>query len=190
MLSRPLGIHWAGWETNTARLQGCGWDLAVEFEYYRHQYRLLMRHEHMELYAISDMLHIEQMMEAPDRYLEHAPVFNVVQVASSFQSMSIPHVDFAAFQQIDAKPQIVDYKIQRVEDFNIFALARGKAQEILVNKADMSVIEHLEAIKRLQEPAQHEIRQRMIREQETAVPARNAPKLHLVAQLVHLEEAA
>lgn len=188
LLSRPLGVHWAGWETTTLRLQQGGWDLAVEHEYHRDGYTLLMRHEAMKLYAYTDQLVLERALHDPYYRGERMPVFVVRRVANSLQTAHA-HLDFASFQQIDAQPQIADFKIQRVEDFNIFALARNKATEILVNKADMTVIEHLEAIKQLQQPKQHEIRQRMLREPE-APPTRQTPRLHVVAQLVHLEEAA
>lgn len=188
LLSRPLGVHWAGWETTTLRLQQSGWQLAVEHEFHRDGYTLLMRHEEMKLYAYTDQLVLERALHDPYYRGEQMPVFVVRRVANTLQTAHT-HLDFTSFQQIDAQPQIADFRIQRVEDFNIFALARNKATEILVNKADMTVIEHLEAIKRLQQPKQQEIRQRMLREPE-APPARQAPRLHVVAQLVHLEEAA
>lgn len=187
LLSRPLGVHWAGWQTTTLALQRNGWDLAVEHDYHRNGYTLLMRHEAMQLHACTSELTLERL---PQEHWEHAPVFQVRVVARSLQSAHMPGLDFASFQQIDAEPRFVDHKIQRIEDFNIFALARSKAEEVLVNKADMTVIEHLEAIKRLQEPKQRELRQQMLRDRKDAPPARGAPKLQLVAQLVHLEEAA
>lgn len=170
------------------RLQQSGWELAVEHEFHRDGYTLLMRHEAMKLYAYTDQLVLERALHDPYYSGEHRPVFVVRRVANSLQTAHT-NLDFASFQQIDAQPQVVDFKIQRVEDFNIFALARNKATEILVNKADMTVIEHLEAIRQLQQPKQHEIRQRMLREPESP-PARQTPRLHVVAQLVHLEEAA
>lgn len=189
VLSRPLGVHWAGWQTTTVRLQQCGWDLAVQYEYHHDGYTLLMRHESMQLYAYTDQLLLEKALHDPYYTGENVPVFQVRQVGKTLLGVHAP-LDFSTFQQIDAVPRYVEHKIRSIEDFNIFALARSKAEEILVNKADMSVIEHLEAIKRLQEPQQHEIRQRALRERDSAVPARHAPRLHLVAQLVHLEEAA
>lgn len=187
MLSRPLGVHWAGWETTTLKLQRSGWDLAVEHEFHRDGYTLLMRHEAMKLHAYTSQLVLERALH--DQYYgENMPVFVVRHVAQSLQSAHVP-LDFASFQQIDAEPRFADFKIQRVEDFNIFALARSKAEEVLVNKADLTVIEHLEAIKRLQEPKQRELRLQMLRE-ERAAPTRQTPRLHLVAQLVHLEAAA
>lgn len=189
MLSRPLGVHWAGWQTTTVRLQHCGWDLAVQHEHHNDEYVLLMHHEAMSLYGYTDQLLLEKALHDPYYTGENVPVFQVRQMGKTLHSVRTD-LDFSAFHQIDAVPRYVEHKIRSIEDFNIFALARSKAEEVLVNRADMSVIEHLEAIKRLQEPTQHEIRQRTLRERDSAVPTRHAPRLHLVAQLVHLEEAA
>jgi hypothetical protein len=190
-LSRPLGVHWAGWETDTYRLQRSGWDLAVEHQVGRDEYCLLMRHEQMSLYAYTDVITIERVMQDPSFHAERYPIFQVRRMAkmlySNWTDMSL---NFAAFQQIDATPQFSERRMQSVEDFNIFALARSKAEEVLVNRADMTVIEHLEAIKALQEPRQHEIRQRMLRERSNQIPVRSTPKFQLVAQLIHVENAA
>lgn len=163
----------------------------MEHQFNRDEYCLLMRHEQMSLYAYTDVITIERVMQDPSFHAERYPIFQVQRMAkmlySNWTDMSL---NFAAFQQIDATPQFTERKMQSVEDFNIFALARNKAEEVLVNRADMTVIEHLEAIKALQEPQQHEIRQRMLREGGNQIPARNTPKLQLVAQLIHVENVA
>lgn len=184
VLSRPLGIEWAGWRSTTTELQACGWDLAAEFDYHSNAYRLLMKHEACDLYAITRSQILPWEL---DEIPAHCPVFQVVRVARTMYINMID--DLSHFVQIDARPQISTRQMRAVEDFNIFALARSKAEEILVNRADMSVIEHLEAIKSLQDPKQHEIRQRMLRA-EPDRPARATPKLHLVASVIHCEELA
>lgn len=191
ILSRPVPVHWAGWETTTTALQASGWELAVNFEFHRDRYTLVMRHQLMELWALSRGEYFSRSIVSFDNYGSDRdlPPFEVVHVAKTLFIQTPTSLDFQAFQQIDARPQVTESKIRSVEDFNIFALARSKAEEILVNRADMGVIEHLEAIKRLQEPKQHEIRQRMLREDAT-IPTRATPKLHLVANIIHCEEAA
>jgi hypothetical protein len=172
-------------------LQQCGWDLAVEHVFDRNEYCLLLHHKEMSLYAYTDVITIERIMQDPCHYHERMPVFQVRRIAKMLYSQwTDMRLNFSAFQQIDATPQITEHKIQCVEDFNIFALARSRAEEVLVNRADMTVIEHLEAIKALQEPRQHEIRQRMLQESNNALPVRGIPKLQLVAQLIHVESAA
>lgn len=155
------------------------------------EYCLLMRHEQISLYAYTDVITIERVLQDTSFHAERYPIFQVKRMAKMlYSTWTDRDLNFAAFRQIDATPQFTTSKIQCVEDFNIFALARSKAEEVLVNRADMTVIEHLEAIKALQEPQQHEIRQRMLRERTSQAPARNAPRLQLVAQLIHVENAA
>jgi hypothetical protein len=167
-------------------LQQSGWDLAVEHLYDRDEYSLLMRHEQMSLYAYTDVITIERVLQDPSFHAERYPIFQVRRMAKMLHSAwTDMRLNFAAFQHIDATPQFTEQKIQCVEDFNIFALARRKAEDVFVNRADMSVIEHLEAIKALQEPAQHEIRQRMMQDKGS----QPGPRLSLVAQLIHVDAA-
>jgi len=180
-LSRPVGVEWRGWRSDTLRLQRSGWQLAVEtnFDSSSIGYRLAMKHEGYKLFAVTDRKAIQSMrMNAPWMHSE-VPVFQVVSVLPiDFRICTYAGLeDLSEFKPIDAEPQFVNAKIQTIDDFNIFAVV-GKAERVLVNKADMSVIEHLEAIKRLQADKQRELRKDEVNR-----------KLHLVAQIVH-EEAA
>jgi len=116
-------------------------------------------------------------------------VFEVVHCAPNIQSYQVHGIDFSHFQAIDATPQMVTHKIQRMEDLNIFAVV-GKTEQVLIDKADMSVVDHLEAIKALQSQKQREIRDRLMKEGRREDRYQDSPRMHLVAQLVHYDEAA
>jgi hypothetical protein len=189
ILSRPMGIHWAGWRSDTLHLQRSGWQIAVDFEVYRYQYRLAMRHQLMSLYAVTDQ-HTIETIEHSHRDVSEMPIFNVIQCAPNLQSQIVHGIDFSRFQQIDATPQMVTQKIQRMEDLNIFSVV-GRTEQVLIDKADMSVIDHLEAIKALQSEKQRDIRDRLIKDGRRDDRYQDySPKMHLVAQLVHYDEAA
>ena len=49
-------------------------------------------------------------------------------------------------------------EIRSIEEMNIFRLALTGAEEVVIDKADMSVIEHLQAIKDLQKRTQRDLR--------------------------------
>lgn len=186
LLSRPVGVWWAGWRTDTHRLQQSGWDLSVDFKIYDLSYRLAMRHQAMKLHAISDSQHLENVSAGMYKSPEDAPVFTVIHIAPSMTNVQMMGYDFSQFVPIDATPQITARKIERIEDMNIFATV-GRAAHVMVDKADMSVIEHLEAIKALQSTKQQEIRRREL----DATPAkREAPRLQIIASLAHYDEAA
>jgi hypothetical protein len=191
ILSRPLGIEWAGWRSDTLTLQRCGWRLAVNFEPYDYTYQLLMKNETLRLCGITTAMTIESRSMRWDSDLSRLPVFRVVQVAPDIHVRTCTSVDLMPvgnFEEIDATPQFVSSKIESLYDLNVFATKW--AEQVLVDKADMTVIEHLEAIKRLQSPKQQEIRKRLLREGPTPRPEVRVPQLHLVAQLVHYAEAA
>lgn len=190
IISRPLGIEWAGWRSDTLMLQRCGWRLAVNFDPYRYEYQLLMKNESLKLCGITNSMVIEPMMSRWDASMANLPVFRVVSVAPNIHvhQVSCNLMPVARFEEIDATPQCVTSRIESLYDLNVFATKR--AEQVLVDKADMTVIEHLEAIKRLQSPKQQEIRQRLLREERDPRPQVRTPQLHLVAQLVHYAEAA
>jgi hypothetical protein len=176
MLSRPVGVEWAGWKTDTRRLQSCGWQLAVECDPITGRYRLAMKHEQMKLYAISNHIELRNTYLNEPWHMSEVPAFVVKHVAANFQVVQMID-DLSCFQPIDAQPQYVDTPIRGIEDYNIFA-PLGKLEQVLVDKADMSVVDHLEAIKKLQSNTQRELR-----EKERARPK-------LIAQLVSYEEVA
>ena len=176
------------------RLQQAGWQVAVEMDDYRHRYRLLLKHRDMHLYAMSSMATMEFEMITPvHARLSDLPIFSVVNICPQFEVTRVTD-DFSAFKEIDAQPQIVQaHTIQSIDDLNIFAPApQTRTDEILIDKADMSVIEHLEAIKAMQSEKQREIRQRMLKQNywEGSEGGNMQSGTEVIAQVVHLKVAA
>jgi hypothetical protein len=188
-----MGIEWAGWRTDTLTLQQNGWEIATDFDIRRLAYTLLLRHKLMRLYAVSDSQVVEQAITDPAFPADRFPIFHIRAVAPSIQTHVVAGYDFSKFREIDATPMVAHNIIQRVEDMNIFAAPMpGSKGELLVDGADMTVIEHLEAIKRLQSDKQMEIRERILRSRdEGSMPdSRPLPKANVIAHLVNYREAA
>lgn len=187
LLSRPVELHWAGWRSDTLALQQCGWDIAVEFEPFYMRYRLLLHHEMLDLHCLTEAREIDSR-ETQNWKL---PPFRVLGVGRRLEVLRVSEdMNLAKFDVIDARPIMMETKIERAEDFNIFYTpVRIRNEQVLVDKADMTVIEHLEAIKRMQSAKQRELREKLQRAPAER-PERGTPRLHLVAQLVHLEEVA
>lgn len=178
VLSRPVRVHWAGWDSDTYKLQRSGWQVATSFRPDTMQYALCLHHEVCNMYAftdecgipfydqIRDDLHMTATeMRHRDAMLRQQ-VFHITHVGMKGEIRMNYH-NAVNFELIDATPMRVpmdDLKIQRIEDMNVFRKAKPPEEQIVVDKADMSVVEHLEAIKRLQSPAQDRIRERMRRE--------------------------
>lgn len=162
ILSAPHPVHWAGFRSTTTEMQEHGWKIAVEYEPYRQTYRLMFKHEQLRLYAITAEEHITQTANGFGSMHDFCVPFRICHAAATFEVLRISD-DLSNFKPIDATPVYVNTRIERIEDLNIFNVSLRKAEEILVNEADMSVIEHLEAIKALQSDEQKIIRERMLR---------------------------
>lgn len=189
MLSRPVGVVWAGWESNTHRLQQGGWELAVEYDPHRDMYRLMIHSHQGALYGLSSATHLDKRLA--DAWNEDMP--NAFQMQGLARSLEvIRHEEmggsFADFKQIDATPQwLPERKIECIEDFNIFKIITTRAEEIIIEKADMSVIEHLQAIKDLQSGTQAEIRNRILNETQVA---NISPEVEIHTNIVQLRPAS
>jgi hypothetical protein len=162
ILSAPHPVHWAGFQSTTTEMQQHGWQIAVEFEPMRLMYRLMFKHEQLRLYALTAQEHIQQGANGFGQMHDFCVPFKVCHAAASIECLRI-HDDISMFRAIDATPVMVTESIERIEDLNIFNVSLRKAEEILVNEADMNVIDHLEAIKALQSEEQKIIRERMLK---------------------------
>lgn len=191
ILSQPVRVHWNGWETDTLRLQRTGWDLAVDYDSRYERYRLAARHRDANLWGLAEPLHIPREWAFPGsgvdfrgptyeqgkwmtatemRYHEeerHRFVFNFTHFANKIQIHNMyDEPGPMQFRQIDAEPCIQhNFEPKDLADFCVFRFA-PPGEEVFVEEADMDVIDHLEAIKKLQSKEQLEIRERMLREKQ------------------------
>ncbi len=200
ILSRPVPVHWQGWETDTVRLQRAGWQLAVEFEPSRDMYSLIMNHKEMKLTAITSAIRIDhglsmydqrqsQFGQSPAPGVNHMPAFNVVKIAPSIENIRIQsNATWKNYQLIDAEPQLSEMTIEKIEDLNIFALAVGGAEQVVMDKANMEVVDHLEAIKDLQSDTQKELREKARKGVFSDYDRVGPPVGEVVVQLVDYQE--
>ena len=182
MLSRPVGVHWAGWEADTLQLHKAGWQMAVEYDVQYDKYRLLMHHREGKLWGMSDATTIEKMWASPMHRMDRVPCFFMTGLAARLEVIrwqEMSSISFADYQQIDPRPQLEERRIERPEDFNVFKLVDNHEADILVDEADMTVIDHLKAIKDLQSDEQQRIRDRLLRAKEIGeTPDDHEVKVH------------
>lgn len=159
--SRPVRIHWAGWETDTYRLQKAGWDLSAEENLYERTMQIAMRYRD-EIRGITERVEADPYRLA-DR---HAPLHLTARMASNFQiMMGIPG---DAFQAIDARPQWRSPEPPNTfDDFAHFARVEAQPRIIIPEE---SVPKLLERILELQQPARAERIQQEIREDAEVRP--------------------
>jgi hypothetical protein len=149
LLSRPLRVEWAGWETNTYRLQQAGWKLSAEQDVYQNRMRLAMNHERMNLYAMSRMTEFDYEYAARDRGFE-LPMIVMQAMGREVFIQEHGRIDWG-FNAIDAKPCFTENKITRIEDLAHFAAPLVRCNEVII--PEESVPRLMERILELQQPA-------------------------------------
>lgn len=183
VLSEPAEVWWAGFRSDTYRLQQQGWQIAAEEDVMRDRIQLLLKHRVMKLYALTDASEYRFRAQQHER---QQPVFQVVMAAPHFQVQQC-NVDFAAFREIDAKPQVLHApEIRSIEDFRIFATPLVRTEEIIVEPQTVSAM--LEQIRRMQAPEQVRIRaqQRLERRDHCDVDAGPQQRVH--AQIISIAD--
>lgn len=179
LLSRPLKVEWAGWETNTYRLQQAGWKLSAEQDVYQNRMRLAMQHERMNLYAMSRVTDFEYERYAMDRSFDF-PMIVMQAMGREVFIQEHGRIDWG-FNAIDAKPCLADRKITRIEDLAHFAAPLVRCNEVII--PEESVPELMQKILKLQQPARTERIREQMRNPEGFS---SAPQQKFQAQIISL----
>lgn len=175
LLSRPVRLHWAGWETDTYRLQKAGWDLSAAQGVREGSMRLAMRHEGVRVRGISETQGWDYMREQYGR--DAMPSIRADLASDFFVTILEP---LSAFMPIDAQPQPRPFGVAtHFEDFAHFAPALSRSREIIL--PEETVPELLERILMLQQPARTERIRREVRDERERFPIH---KIH--AQIISL----
>lgn len=188
ILSQPTDVWWAGFRATTLQLQQAGWELATHEDVHYRRMRLLMRHQGMQLYAVSRETAFDYFRNRNYgfRYDETPLSFEVVQAAHDFHTVRMPDV-LSAFRQIDAVPQVVNTEIKSIDDLKIFATPLVRTEELIVEPANVAAM--LERIREMQIPEQERIRQKeRLRQAREGVAAGEGPRQKFHAQVISIEE--
>ncbi len=193
LINQPVRILWAGFETDTLKLQRSGWQLAAEENRDRLSIRIAMKHPELKLYGITQEVDRDRFafdMYKQDQHL----VLQMQYIGNDIRELSITNrYGFENFHPIDAEPVYGMYDsptARSIDDFQLFKpLSKVKEKEIIVPSE--SVSELLDRIHALQKPKQDEIRKRKSREYRKAERDANEYNLEteLVAQIATLKGA-
>lgn len=177
--SEPMEVRFAGFRSNTLRLQEAGWRLAVDEDFRHGRLSLMMRHEQAGLYLAADDVTFNYSERIHDRPTDRLPVFVVRHVARALESARC-NFDFDSFTQVDAVPHIAAITGRRIEDYALFGAPLVKTEEIIIEP--QSVAECLALIRKMQAPELADVRARNAR-REGAEPI-NQQRFH--AQILSL----
>lgn len=158
LLSRPQRVHLLGFESDTYRMQQCGWDLSVDEEHYGMYLQVVARHRDAQLVLVSNRISLDY--RTPYSELEPTQVIHFVGIARAMEVVRA-NINLSRFEPIDATPQLIELDSERIaagDAHRIFAPAQRRTEEIIVEPATVASL--LEEIKKLQLPEQDAIRQR------------------------------
>ena len=150
LLSKPTPVTWAGFESNTLRLQQAGWEFSAEQCMASMRTRFLMRHQAMRFHGCSAYVDTDFFRGPGDQSWR--------QIQFPIQWMTGGDVrvydNFDLCQPVDMQPQMLQ-KVTSMEDMALFAGASlARTNEIIVDPD--SVADMLARISDLQDPARKE----------------------------------
>lgn len=180
ILSRPVKLHWAGWETDTHRLQQAGWQLSAEQDICRQSMRLAIQHERYGARGMSEIA--EHRYRSLDPY-DRAPFETSLNMRMG-RDVLLQNFGATDFQAIDAQPQFTSEAPRRLEDFAHFAPQLTRTAQLLV--PEESVDELLARILEKQQAA----KTAYFREQVAREGAHALPQHRFAAQIIAFREAA
>lgn len=156
ILSRPLRVHWAGWETTTFQLQKCGWKLSAYQDIQGSRIQMAFKHSGLAIEGITAVLpyQYERALDMRERgYIDNI-VLDIQRMLGETVMIHQAGDISAVWSPIDAEPRYTEARITKLEDLAHFAGPLIRTNEIII--PEESVPDLLERILKLQQPARIE----------------------------------
>ena len=135
LLSRPVQLHWAGWTTDTLKLQQNGWALSAEQNIYDRSMQIAFRHEQLAMRGVTAKVDWDYYRDIEPRYSSPfgspMPDLPVAMMGSKVYMHMHGHIPFA-YKPIDAMPRITEERIESLDDVVHFAPALTRTQQVIV----------------------------------------------------------
>jgi hypothetical protein len=180
ILSRPVKLSWAGWETDTFRLQQAGWTLSAEQDYAHCRMRLAFNHDQIDMRGYTQWIEGAGGMTICGQPLEWA--YAAVKYVG--RTLMIHEHDPFNFQTVDALPRMALGGYKDLSDLAHFAPAPlVRTQALVLPEEDVDA--RLSRILEKQQAAKTDYFRDLVRKQGQDVPAH---KFH--AQIITLPRAA
>lgn len=180
LASQPMRIHFAGWETDTYRLQQNGWQLSASQDPYNDSIQVAFQHSEYRMRGVTNHIRRYDMM---DRYspTHRDPIDVAGFLASDFVSTRTNILPMDSFKPIDAEPQFMEMR-QLMSQNMFFAPNLARTQELIV--PEQSVDDLLNMILDKQASNRAQLIQRRVREQGQKIDFN--PRTHVHAQIVSI----
>ena len=152
ILSKPMPVHWAGFESNTYRLQQAGWEFTADQSYERMGTRLMMRHQGFQMYGCTD--HVDTDFFASRTSDKWRGIRFPIQWMTGGRVQVIHEVGgegiISAMQPVDMTPTLATAQARDIEDLNLFGAPLVRTNEVIIDPN--SVPEMMDRILELQKP--------------------------------------
>lgn len=159
ILSKPIKIRWAGWESNTLSLQNAGWEISAQEMIGSYKLRIAIRNTKLRAQGISDEINFDYFEYRDFPYMD----VGIMSMDLSQNIVVTRPISADIFEAVDARPMYTDNKLT-LDDFAYFKKVNHNVQDIFLKEASMQDILQL-ALER-QEPKQTEIRDKLLKEKE------------------------
>jgi len=180
ILSRPVKLHWAGWETDTARLQQAGWQISADQRFDRDTMQIAVSHMGGAR-GVSEI----SAWRCAERYpWDERPMEASLSMRLA-QQVKFEHfgAGFPSFSAVDAMPQLRECQIKTLDDLAHFAPQMVRTEQLLV--PEESVDDLLSRILEKQQAAKTAyFREQMAREGAAL------PQHRFAAQIIAFKDAA
>ncbi|CAB4143784.1 hypothetical protein UFOVP447_238 [uncultured Caudovirales phage] len=185
LASQPWKLHFAGWETDTYRLQQNGWQLSAIQDPYYDSMQIAFQHPEYRIRGISARVSgydaRSQIYNSMNRMSgEFMPTIGA-HLATDFVSHTATVAPFDKFRPIDAEPQLMDMR-QMMSQNMVFAPNLARTQEIIV--PEHSVDDLLNMMLEKQATNRAELIRRRVRQQGEYIDFQQRTNVH--AQIVSI----
>lgn len=182
-LSRPIKIHWAGWETDTVRLQQAGWSLSAEEDVAYGSMMVAMRHDGYGMRGVTDVQRVDYYRLMSD-YGDAWRDISLRARLGSHSRVELVCMGEPRFRAIDAMPQTSEFSVRTLDDIAHFATPLARTREIMV--PEPSVSDLLAKILELQEPAKNAYFRDLVDRDRRGEHLQEYPRRKFHAQIVSL----
>ena len=124
LLSKPMRVHWDGWETDTYRLQQNGWDISMDQDPIGLRMRMVIRNRVQGF--IGQSHDIPMKLCHPGMYdgPEHRDIWQMRAMGREIRIHETgPVSGYANFRAVDCSPRLSFEKVSSLEDLVPFANA-------------------------------------------------------------------
>lgn len=184
ILSMPVRVRWAGFESDTYSLQKSGWSISAYQDMIRQGMQIMLKHEGAQMYGMSELIDWRYTRRGPEQWGSSLPVIHFNIMGRHVQINMTGKIDWGNFKPIDAKPQWTNKSIQSLEDLVHFAPALVRTREIIL--PEESVPELMDRILKLQQPGREAELKRQLQEDRRGMVIGHEPRQKFHAQILSI----